>query len=175
MHLLPNNDLGKETSPGLEANDVAPDLQGYMNTSPQFRKSRSKITDITRREIIKFYLQNPNMNQGEVADMFGIDRTTVSKLVKRRHEFLEYGEEMAIEAAVAAERALYENPTQAKRFKATVATATDNFGELYRKFQAKKRIPVMERKPTKFGRCHYENVPLLYTSFSQVVKIEIFQ
>ena len=123
-----------------------------MNVSPQFRKTRSKINDETRKDIIKFYLQNPNMNQGEVADMFGIDRTTVSKLVKRRHEFLEFGEEMAIEAAVAAERALYENPVPSKRFK-----ATDTLGEFYKKFHAKNRIPVMERKPSKYGRFRFKN------------------
>ena len=29
------------------------------------------------------------MNQGQIADMFGIDRTTVSKLLKRKHEYLD--------------------------------------------------------------------------------------
>ena len=91
------------------------------------------------------------MNQGEVADMFGIDRTTVSKLVKRRHEFLEFGEEMAIEATVAAERALYDNPVPAKR------TKTDSLGEFFKKFNNHARNR-MERKPLKYGRSMFNTI-----------------
>ena len=85
--------------PGGQATPV----QSFPNTTlgvyPQhFRKSRSKINDELRREIVKFYIQNPNMNQGEIADMFGIDRTTVSKLLKRKHEYLDAQDEIMLES-----------------------------------------------------------------------------
>ena len=38
------------------------------------------------------------MNQGEIADMFGIDRTTVSKLLKRKHEYLDAQDEILLES-----------------------------------------------------------------------------
>ena len=84
---------------GLQAGHLSFTNDSLGSYPHQFRKSRSKINDETRREIVKIYLQNPNMNQGEIADMFGIDRTTVSKLLKRKHEYLDATDESMLEAS----------------------------------------------------------------------------
>lgn len=92
--------------------------------NPTFRKSRTKINDETRKNIIRFYLQNPNMNQGEIADIFGIDRTTVSKLVKRKYDFIDTEEETSLETAAV---------PASKRNK------TDSLGVFFKKFKDHER------------------------------------
>ncbi|XP_076091646.1 uncharacterized protein LOC143063399 isoform X1 [Mytilus galloprovincialis] len=53
------------------------------------RRTRSLIPHSVKCQIIQLAQDNPRITQGEIAQMFGIDRTTVSKILKRRHEFLE--------------------------------------------------------------------------------------
>ena len=53
------------------------------------RRTRSLIPHSVKCQIIQLAQDNPRITQGEIAQMFGIDRTTVSKILKRRHKFLE--------------------------------------------------------------------------------------
>lgn len=53
------------------------------------RKPRTTLTADVKQEIVDFHKEHPLLRQGEIADIFGIDRTTVTKLLKRRrHEKL---------------------------------------------------------------------------------------
>ena len=82
--MIPEEELMRSAQ---QLNYSDPSVSGFVQ-SP-FRKSRTKINDELRKEIVTFYVQYPYMNQGQIADMFGIDRTTVSKLLKRKHEYLD--------------------------------------------------------------------------------------
>lgn len=52
------------------------------------RRTRTVIPNSVKVQIAKVANQIPRMTQGEIAQMFGIDRTTVSKILKRRREYL---------------------------------------------------------------------------------------
>ncbi|XP_062608586.1 uncharacterized protein LOC134270361 [Saccostrea cucullata] len=57
------------------------------------RRTRTVIPNSVKVQIAKVANQIPRMTQGEIAQMFGIDRTTVSKILKRRREYLDLGPE----------------------------------------------------------------------------------
>ncbi|XP_045193768.2 uncharacterized protein LOC123549609 [Mercenaria mercenaria] len=50
------------------------------------KRQRAKITESMKREIIEFCKNHSLLKQGEVADIFGVDRTTVTKMLKRTQE-----------------------------------------------------------------------------------------
>jgi hypothetical protein len=53
------------------------------------KRTRTVIPNSVKVQIAKVAnWQIPRMTQGEIAQMFGIDRTTVSKILKRRREYL---------------------------------------------------------------------------------------
>lgn len=60
----------------------------FDSTSSLIRRTRSTIPLSVKCEITKLAEENPRVTQGEIAQMFGIDRTTVSKILKRRYEYL---------------------------------------------------------------------------------------
>lgn len=51
------------------------------------RKQRTSLTVQTKLEVIKYAEENPNVTQNKIASHFGIDRTTVSKVLKRKDLF----------------------------------------------------------------------------------------
>ncbi|KAK3088666.1 hypothetical protein FSP39_022101 [Pinctada imbricata] len=51
------------------------------------RRTRTVIPYSVKCQITKLAEENPRITQGEIAQVFGIDRTTVSKILKRRREF----------------------------------------------------------------------------------------
>jgi transcriptional regulator with XRE-family HTH domain len=57
-------------------------------TNP-LRKKRKEATLSLKQEIFKFRDENPKLTQRQVADYFGLDNTTVSKLLKDRTEWEE--------------------------------------------------------------------------------------
>ena len=52
------------------------------------RRTRTVIPNSVKVQIARVANQIPRMTQGEIAQMFGIDRTTVSKILKRKREYL---------------------------------------------------------------------------------------
>ncbi|KAK3586999.1 hypothetical protein CHS0354_026719 [Potamilus streckersoni] len=59
------------------------------HSSAQFRRTRSRIPFEQKQEIAKFREEHPRLTQGEIANIFGIDRTTVTKLLKRKEKYLD--------------------------------------------------------------------------------------
>ncbi|KAL4219395.1 hypothetical protein ACF0H5_021975 [Mactra antiquata] len=67
------------------------------------KRHRTQITNETRKQILEFCRYHQMLKQGDVAEIFGIDRTTVTKLLKKGQEQGESSIELSIE-----ERAQYE-------------------------------------------------------------------
>lgn len=68
----------------------------YQHKDPEesiIRRTRSLIPQSVKCQIVQMAQDNPRITQGDIAQMFGIDRTTVSKILKRRHKFLEESKE----------------------------------------------------------------------------------
>jgi len=57
----------------------------------RIRRTRSVIPNSVKDEIGKLAEDNPRITQGEIAQIFGIDRTTVSKILKRKKMFHDDG------------------------------------------------------------------------------------
>ncbi|QBZ53511.1 hypothetical protein PoMZ_09196, partial [Pyricularia oryzae] len=52
------------------------------------RKRRITLTDKTRREICRLYKNDQILKQTEIADKFGIKKSTVSKVLRNKNKFL---------------------------------------------------------------------------------------
>lgn len=50
------------------------------------KRQRAKITDVLKKEILQFCKNHTLLKQGEIADIYGVDRTTVTKMLKRSQE-----------------------------------------------------------------------------------------
>ena len=74
-------DNGSETEGKTQLKGVH--FLGYYGA----RKQRTSLSLQTKLEVIKFAEHNPSVTQNKIASHFGIDRTTVSKVLKRKDIF----------------------------------------------------------------------------------------
>ena len=58
----------------------SPHLLGYLGA----RKQRTSLSIQTKLDVIRYAELNPNVTQNKIASHFGIDRTTVSKVLKKK-------------------------------------------------------------------------------------------
>ncbi|KAJ8301044.1 hypothetical protein KUTeg_022563 [Tegillarca granosa] len=81
------NEFSYVTSPNVTFESLA----GHQITFDDslVRRTRTVIPLSVKCQITKMAEENPRVTQGEIAQMFGIDRTTVSKILKRRREYIE--------------------------------------------------------------------------------------
>lgn len=54
---------------------------------PKHTKQRLFTTD--RRKICEFHQQHPNLKQDEIAKHFGVERSTISKILKHKQRWLQ--------------------------------------------------------------------------------------
>ena len=79
---------GSHLKQALELQDTAPD--------PRIRrKFRTSLTVKNKLEVIEYANENPNATQSKIASHFGIDRTTVSKVLKKRSDILAYADKFS--------------------------------------------------------------------------------
>ena len=77
----------------VTSSSASPSMVVKSNTFPledhTIRRTRTVIPYSVKCQITKLAEENPRITQGEIAQVFGIDRTTVSKILKRRREFVD--------------------------------------------------------------------------------------
>lgn len=54
----------------------------------QYRKPNRLLSREDKIKLIKLALENPNLKQKEIGDVFGVERSSVAKILKRKNEYL---------------------------------------------------------------------------------------
>ncbi|EPQ26104.1 uncharacterized protein PFL1_06312 [Pseudozyma flocculosa PF-1] len=73
------------TSDELLSHDFS---NGFVPPSLRMSKRKRKLLNIDRKLICDFQLANPDAKQDAIAAKFGIERSTVSKILKQKHKWL---------------------------------------------------------------------------------------
>lgn len=58
-----------------------------------YRKRNTILSREDKIKLIQLALENPNLKQKEIGDVFGVERSSVAKILKRKNEFLPPGSE----------------------------------------------------------------------------------
>jgi len=63
---------------------------------PKHRKQR--LFNVDRKAICMFHQENPNMRQEDIAARYGVERSTISKILKQKTKWLNVpeGEELRV-------------------------------------------------------------------------------
>ncbi|CAG5190106.1 uncharacterized protein ALTATR162_LOCUS12132 [Alternaria atra] len=56
--------------------------------SPNSSKPRKTLTNSERRRMCQYHEENPTVNQTEIGAMFGVERSTVSKVLRQKEKYL---------------------------------------------------------------------------------------
>lgn len=90
--MVQSSPSSKQTITSIMSSNMSSNITSASNSlvleEMGLRRTRTVIPNSVKVQIAKVANQIPRMTQGEIAQMFGIDRTTVSKILKRRREYL---------------------------------------------------------------------------------------
>ncbi|OLL25380.1 Major centromere autoantigen B [Neolecta irregularis DAH-3] len=82
---LDSNPASHASSPSeLSIASTAPSPNGTKLSS----KRKAKLSDTDRKNICLKYLENPSMKQDDIAKLFGVERSTVSKVLRQKEKYL---------------------------------------------------------------------------------------
>lgn len=60
---------------------------GIVAAPPRQKGSKGKFPVEKKREMYRIHLAQPSMKQSELADMFGVERSTISKAINKKDEW----------------------------------------------------------------------------------------
>ncbi|KAA8912755.1 hypothetical protein FN846DRAFT_773122 [Sphaerosporella brunnea] len=95
--LIPAASSGQQYSPMPQPIAPAPAPQlaaaasitaAPSNPTPSTSTPRRTLTDADRRRMCIFHEENPNVKQTEIGAMFGVERSTVSKVLRQKEKYL---------------------------------------------------------------------------------------
>lgn len=86
--MVQSSPSSKQTMTSIMSSNITSASNSLALEEMGLRRTRTVIPNSVKVQIAKVANQIPRMTQGEIAQMFGIDRTTVSKILKRRREYL---------------------------------------------------------------------------------------
>jgi centromere protein B len=78
------SDLGHHDTPDVHRD--SPDRDSQSLTRPKPKKA--KLTNALRKEICLYQQHHPHQKQEEIAQRFGVERSTVSKILKEKKTWL---------------------------------------------------------------------------------------
>lgn len=58
------------------------------NSFPTTSKPKKRLVNRERKEICQFYIDNPTVRQEDIAARWGVERSTVSKILKHKNKWL---------------------------------------------------------------------------------------
>ncbi|KAL9948059.1 hypothetical protein ACHAP6_003772 [Verticillium nonalfalfae] len=67
---------------------VSPSSKPIRPLGMQQSAPRKTLTDDDRRRMCQYHMDNPNMKQTEIGAMFGVERSTVSKVLRNKEKYL---------------------------------------------------------------------------------------
>lgn len=78
--------------PILPLSKTVPTIPKLATVSPKEKptlsSSRRTLTDSDRRKMCEYHNENPNVKQTEIGAMFGVERSTVSKVLRNKDKYL---------------------------------------------------------------------------------------
>lgn len=76
------------SSPASRPSNMFPAASTYLGQAQKFLKKKAKLTNIDRKRMCIYNQVNPMVKQEDIAKIFGVDRTTVSKVLRQRDKYL---------------------------------------------------------------------------------------
>lgn len=61
---------------------------GSISSFPTTSKPKKRLVNRERKEICQFYIDNPTVRQEDIAARWGVERSTVSKILKHKNKWL---------------------------------------------------------------------------------------
>lgn len=78
------SDLGRHETPDVPRDSPDRDLHSMTRPKPK----KAKLTNALRKEICLYQQHHPHQKQEEIAQRFGVERSTVSKILKEKKTWL---------------------------------------------------------------------------------------
>lgn len=78
------SDLGNRDTPDVPRDSLDRDITSPARPKPK----KAKLTNALRKEICLYQQQHPHQKQEEIAQRFGVERSTVSKILKEKKNWL---------------------------------------------------------------------------------------
>ncbi|KAL2753566.1 hypothetical protein ACRALDRAFT_2111757 [Sodiomyces alcalophilus JCM 7366] len=84
------NSYSAHSAPPISMPSMVAPTPAKMTRPPGASQStpRKTLTDDDRRRMCQYHLENPNMKQTEIGAMFGVERSTVSKVLRNKEKYL---------------------------------------------------------------------------------------
>lgn len=90
-HMSSPSDIGPKDLPNIPHNSINGDSTPSVRSKPK----KAKLTNSVRKEICLYQQDHPHQKQEEIAQRFGVERSTVSKVIKGKKTWLNIQEGVA--------------------------------------------------------------------------------
>ncbi|KAG8534193.1 uncharacterized protein KY384_001037 [Bacidia gigantensis] len=85
---LPPRPLAPATQDSPRETASIPSPPSPPKVTPNLSNSRKTLTDSDRRRMCKYHEENPTVKQTEIGALFGVERSTVSKVLRNKEKYL---------------------------------------------------------------------------------------
>ncbi|ODQ50840.1 hypothetical protein SAICODRAFT_31616 [Saitoella complicata NRRL Y-17804] len=97
MQQIQNLPISLEHRPSVGSFTSSPSARSMVSTAPssnsasnsrQPPRKKIRLTDIDRKRICEYHLAHPKVKQDDIAQMFGVERSTISKVLRCKEKYL---------------------------------------------------------------------------------------